>query len=556
MTLVQMSIAGGLMILAILAARAPLLCRLPKTTFLVLWACVALRPLVPVAIPANLNAYTLLADVTANLSVDTPTDGERAASKTTSFSEQGSEAPSPGKDNPSCKDTTASFERLGQHGSSDETASSPVLTLLASFPWRTVWAIGAITCAAGISIPYIRCRREFRSSLPVRNDFVTAWLAAHRLRRPIEIRQTRRVSSPLTYGVLRPVILMPVDFDWEDARRAGYILEHEFVHIRRCDVVWKAVLATCTCIHWFNPLVWAMNVFANRDLELACDSSVVRRAAGDARSDYAHVLIEMMEKTLRRAKQPLCSSFGATANMERIRSIMTTRKTTVAAIVVSAALVTGIPLAFATMPAIESPDNGASSETAEQTVIASQTAETSQATDAGDANRLPHAADGDLSLVSEETNMLEAPLDSSAAETIVTDEGTRITTPAYTVTVPASEGVVANVNYREGTGNVGRHHLELWIVPQDWDGSFDSAIEGLYTGYTRCYTIYCMAPDVDPSSYDYGIQATCDAISSDGMDIFASCTIPDQAYAAGESDAQAGEALENAERCASWVEAA
>ena len=71
-----------------------------------------------------------------------------------------------------------------------------------------------------------------------------------------------------------------------------YVLEHEFVHIRRFDALWKLLLLAAACAHWFNPLVWVMYVLANRDLELSCDETVVRRFGG-ARASYARVLIGM-----------------------------------------------------------------------------------------------------------------------------------------------------------------------------------------------------------------------------------------------------------------------
>ena len=102
-----------------------------------------------------------------------------------------------------------------------------------------------------------------------------------------------RISSPLTFGVLRPVILVPKKTDWTDETALRYVLEHEFVHIQRFDVLSKLRLIAAGCVHWFNPLVWVMYVLANRDLELSCDETVLRRFGGDIRAAYARVLIRM-----------------------------------------------------------------------------------------------------------------------------------------------------------------------------------------------------------------------------------------------------------------------
>ena len=97
--------------------------------------------------------------------------------------------------------------------------------------------------------------------------------------RTAAICQSDRIASPLTFGVLHPVILMPKGTDWKDGRTLQYVLEHEFVHILRFDTLSKLLLIGAVCVHWFNPMVWVLYILANRDLELSCNETVVRRFA-------------------------------------------------------------------------------------------------------------------------------------------------------------------------------------------------------------------------------------------------------------------------------------
>ena len=171
-----------------------------------------------------------------------------------------------------------------------QTASAPA----AQPPvWTIVWAVGAAVCAVVFAAAYGRCCREFRASFPVESEVTRRWLQSHPLRRTVAIRQSGRISSPLTFGVLRPVILVPKKTDWTDETALRYVLEHEFVHIQRFDVLSKLLLIAAVCVHWFNPLGWVMYVLANRDLELSCDETVLRRFGGDVRAAYARVLIRM-----------------------------------------------------------------------------------------------------------------------------------------------------------------------------------------------------------------------------------------------------------------------
>ena len=347
MSFLQMSLTGGVMIAVITLLRALAMNHVPKKTFLALWGAALLRLLVPVSLPSPLSVYSLLAR-------------ERAAR---------------------LPEVAAAVTRLpaaipaGQ-GNVQETA--------ASFPvWSIVWIAGVLLCAAFFAVAYCKCRREFRMSLPVENDYTRRWLAEHPLRRRLAIRQSDRVSSPLTFGVLRPVILMPKAIDWTDERALAYVLEHEFVHIRRFDALWKLLLIAAACAHWFNPLVWAMYVLANRDLELSCDETVVRRFGG-ARASYARVLIGMeAEKS---GFAPLCNHFSRTAIEERITAIMKTKKITFLSLLLAAALIAGTVTVFATS---EQQPTGAVTE---QNAAASGGAEESsdEYRTAGIANRGPH----------------------------------------------------------------------------------------------------------------------------------------------------------------------
>lgn len=179
-----------------------------------------------------------------------------------------------------------------------------------------------------------------------------SWLEEHKILRPLSIRVSDRISSPLTYGIFRPVILMPKETDWSDTDILKYVLTHEYVHIRRYDTFFKLLLTLSLCVHWFNPLVWVMYIIANRDIELSCDEKVVRML-GCGKSSYAMALIRMEEQKI--GSQPFSSSFSKNALKERITAIMKFTKITPIAAAAAAFLVTGTTVAFATNTA---PDTG------------------------------------------------------------------------------------------------------------------------------------------------------------------------------------------------------
>lgn len=75
-------------------------------------------------------------------------------------------------------------------------------------------------------------------SLPVRNDGIEKWLETHPTRRTITVRQSSLVSSPLTYGVIHPVILLPKTTVWnnEETLHYGQEYDREYFYTGICDL--------------------------------------------------------------------------------------------------------------------------------------------------------------------------------------------------------------------------------------------------------------------------------------------------------------------------------
>lgn len=327
MSLLEMSFSGAFMIIAIVIVRALAVNRLPKRTFLILWELVLLRLLVPFSIPSVLSAYSL---INRNMPVRNVVPEAPVADTIPQ------EAAVPVK----------IYEGVAPAMQNE----GPDISI-----WLIVWMVGMLLCAGYFLISYFRCRREFQTSLPVRNEYVNEWLKQHQLKRTIKIRKSDRISAPLTYGVISPVILLPKKTDWENRHQLQYVLMHEYIHIRRFDAVYKLVATLALCIHWFNPLVWTMYILYNRDIELACDENVVRQFGDGSKSTYARTLITMEET--RSGLTPLYNNFSKNAIEERITAIMKTKKLTIGLITVSAVVIIAIVVLFATSAESENVSN-------------------------------------------------------------------------------------------------------------------------------------------------------------------------------------------------------
>ena len=342
MNLLELTLQGGVLIGAILLLRLLGRYRLPGWTFRILWGVALVRLLVPLALPSQWSVYTGL---------------DRLADRAETV--QTAPAPQPGpsviwtapSEEPSHSDVPAApLEPVPSPAPEGAAQAAPI-----EVPWHIVlWGTGAGLLALAFAVSYGRNMAVFRAALPLDAPALDRWRGQLPELRRVPIRRCDRVRSPLTYGLVRPVILLPKGLDYEQ-EEVGYILLHEGTHIKHRDAWWKLFLAAALCVHWFNPLVWCMYVWANRDLERCCDESVVRRCGLEARSEYALTLLKWEER--RSGLLPLCSNFGTPILKERVVFIMKLKKQSAAAVALTLALVMGTTVAFATGPAPETAEN-------------------------------------------------------------------------------------------------------------------------------------------------------------------------------------------------------
>jgi hypothetical protein len=99
---------------------------------------------------------------------------------------------------------------------------------------------------------------------------------------------SNELSSPISWGVIRPVILLNTRAV-EASSEAEAIIAHELAHVARLD--WAKLLLgrVATALFWFNPLVWMLAREAHQLREETADDAVL--AADIADTDYAQLLV-------------------------------------------------------------------------------------------------------------------------------------------------------------------------------------------------------------------------------------------------------------------------
>jgi hypothetical protein len=103
--------------------------------------------------------------------------------------------------------------------------------------------------------------------------------------------ESTMIAVPLTIGLTRPKILLPLEWREWDREKLDAVLAHEGAHVRRRDGLVAPLAGVNRCIFWFHPLAWWMERRLGLLAELACDESCV--AALGNRQEYARLLLDM-----------------------------------------------------------------------------------------------------------------------------------------------------------------------------------------------------------------------------------------------------------------------
>lgn len=105
---------------------------------------------------------------------------------------------------------------------------------------------------------------------------------------------TEDMNSPVAFGILRPVILIPAEIaNSKDDSNLRQILVHEVAHLTRRDPLIGLLQQVAVAIYWPNPLVHVMSRELSKAREEICDNFVIREGG---RATYARALLELAEK--------------------------------------------------------------------------------------------------------------------------------------------------------------------------------------------------------------------------------------------------------------------
>lgn len=179
--------------------------------------------------------------------------------------------------------------------------------IVAAPPSLPFWAVLLLVWVAGTTLALLpmvlgiaHLRRIAGRVQDVESDALDDYAA--KLARTLGVRRVVRVvegevgATPMTWGVFRPVVMVPGGFsEWPEEQQRDVLL-HELAHVARNDCLTQHLARFACALYWFNPLTWIAATRLRIERERACDDRVL--LAGARPSAYADHLLTIA-RTLR-----------------------------------------------------------------------------------------------------------------------------------------------------------------------------------------------------------------------------------------------------------------
>ncbi len=180
-----------------------------------------------------------------------------------------------------------------------------------------VWGVGAglflLWLAADFALLWNHVRRGAGPASPGSRLLMDRIVRRLGIRQQVRVLSTDAIDIPCTWGLLRPVVLLPRQaHDWTQERLETVLL-HEAGHLRRRDVFFTLLSRIICAFYWFHPLVWWVERRVREEAEHACDQLVIEQGIAPAR--YARHLVEFIHDARRPAA--LAPSMAGPSHLSR-----------------------------------------------------------------------------------------------------------------------------------------------------------------------------------------------------------------------------------------------
>jgi len=181
------------------------------------------------------------------------------------------------------------------------------------------WFAGVLVLGGRLVVGTARLRRLARRGSPDPNlqSFAERVAADLSLRGKFCVILSASCRIPFSFGLRKPVVILPVDAPGWPLVRLGSVLAHELAHLRRRDLFTQSVAYAVCVLLWFIPPLWLAYRAMLREAETCCDQQVIDR--GVRGPEYANSILDLVKSSGGRVLLPCTSAALGLKTMIRSR---------------------------------------------------------------------------------------------------------------------------------------------------------------------------------------------------------------------------------------------
>ncbi|GAA0737431.1 M56 family metallopeptidase [Sphingomonas japonica] len=147
-----------------------------------------------------------------------------------------------------------------------------------------LWVIGALGFVGWHLVSYIRFCRRIRAQAQGSYRVAGGRVA---------VVESDAAAGPMAFGIWRKHVAFPSDFAerYDEAER-DLALAHELGHHARGDLIANWIALAMLGLHWFNPIAWRAFRAFRADQEMACDALVLGNRPAALRHAYGRAIVK------------------------------------------------------------------------------------------------------------------------------------------------------------------------------------------------------------------------------------------------------------------------
>lgn len=193
----------------------------------------------------------------------------------------------------------------------------------ALLPWLVLaWSLGVL-------LHLLRAWRQWRAlkalmavarSAPRWQRLATRMAQRFGLQRRVTVLVSRAVTTPVLFGWIKPVILLPMAVACGfPASQVELILAHELAHLRRWDPLAHLFQLALETLYFYHPVVRWISRDVSNEREICCDRLALTLGGG-SRREFVTVLAELGE--LRERQNNLALAMSGGVLLDRVQLMM------------------------------------------------------------------------------------------------------------------------------------------------------------------------------------------------------------------------------------------